>query len=77
MAQFPLGFTYILEYILVGVEGSRQRVLRDLTLPPQVPPEVDEEGFTVRPDVSHNNILSVTVSPWGEPGPGPCPVLGG
>lgn len=24
---------------------------------PQVPPEVDEEGFTVRPDVSHNNIL--------------------
>lgn len=66
MAQFPLGFTYILEQD----KGS----LRDLTLPPQVPPEVDEEGFTVRPDVSHNNILSVTVSPWRGPGPGHYPV---
>lgn len=56
------------------LRGQNKGSLRDLTLPPQVPPEVDEEGFTVRPDVSHNNILSVTVSPWGGSGPGPCPV---
>uniref|UniRef100_A0A8C9PQD5 FCH and mu domain containing endocytic adaptor 1 n=1 Tax=Spermophilus dauricus TaxID=99837 RepID=A0A8C9PQD5_SPEDA len=34
-----------------------------ITLHPQMCPEVDEEGFTVRPDVTQNNILLITAEP--------------